>query len=578
MFSTIKAKMFAAFWALILVFIALIIIAYNISVHEVKQIMVNDIKSVANALEQNINYIANKEPEGWKSKEFQERIYATKVGKSGYVYMIDETGTMVVHHKKQGKNYAGHDYIDTVRTNQGGGVYEYVSATTQQHKIVAYRYIPQWGLWVIPGVNKADYFDAMQSKFILYFSIIGVLFGGAIFLGFKVIAINHLVRPIRKLEKESEEIAKDFAKRTTIVHDDEVGAIARIVNQLASAAHETFTRVQSNSDTLEVEQVQLKKNDTFTSAITHMMSENIASGIHDIQETMSESVDEIEGINSLNEQTGNIADTVSQKTSRVTHSLEEMTSMVKSSNEQSRTLNASMESIAAVINLIKDISDQTNLLALNAAVEAVRAGEAGRGFAVVADEVKKLSSNTQKATVEVEQKIANLKTQSMEILQQADETLAISQQASQDISSFKDGIQELVSNAESIKDGNRHLSHGLFVNMAKLDHIVFKLNGYSHVLEHSTSSSNISDHTNCRLGKWYYHGEGKQFLSHIPAFSKLEAPHARVHKKIKEAIETSSCMGLECKNYEKTIKLFEEAEQASQSVSHILNSLIKSSR
>jgi methyl-accepting chemotaxis protein len=68
-------------------------------------------------------------------------------------------------------------------------------------------------------------------------------------------------------------------------------------------------------------------------------------------------------------------------------------------------LKASSAEIGKVIGLIATIAKQTNLLALNAKIEAARAGEAGRGFAVVADEVKALSSQTEKATVEIAQKV-----------------------------------------------------------------------------------------------------------------------------------------------------------------------------
>ena len=63
------------------------------------------------------------------------------------------------------------------------------------------------------------------------------------------------------------------------------------------------------------------------------------------------------------------------------------------------------EKIGNIIGIIAEIASQTNLLALNATIEAARAGEAGKGFAVVAGEVKNLSSQTQKATIEISAQI-----------------------------------------------------------------------------------------------------------------------------------------------------------------------------
>lgn len=71
-------------------------------------------------------------------------------------------------------------------------------------------------------------------------------------------------------------------------------------------------------------------------------------------------------------------------------------------------LNSSSSEIGNVVGLIAKIAKQTNLLALNATIEAARAGEAGRGFAVVANEVKALSTETQKATDEIAQRVAQL--------------------------------------------------------------------------------------------------------------------------------------------------------------------------
>ena len=71
-------------------------------------------------------------------------------------------------------------------------------------------------------------------------------------------------------------------------------------------------------------------------------------------------------------------------------------------------LEASSTEIGKVVQLIATIAKQTNLLALNATIEAARAGESGKGFAVVAGEVKELSSETERATADVSDRVSTI--------------------------------------------------------------------------------------------------------------------------------------------------------------------------
>jgi hypothetical protein len=72
-------------------------------------------------------------------------------------------------------------------------------------------------------------------------------------------------------------------------------------------------------------------------------------------------------------------------------------------------LNAKVERIGAVADMIGEIAARTNLLALNATIEAARAGDAGKGFAVVASEVKALAIQTARSTHEITQHISEVR-------------------------------------------------------------------------------------------------------------------------------------------------------------------------
>jgi methyl-accepting chemotaxis protein len=88
--------------------------------------------------------------------------------------------------------------------------------------------------------------------------------------------------------------------------------------------------------------------------------------------------------------------------------LDTMVESVKNTGVQMEKLQKNAQDIGAIVDVIRGIAEQTNLLALNAAIEAARAGENGRGFAVVADEVRSLAQRTQQSTIEIQDMIAQL--------------------------------------------------------------------------------------------------------------------------------------------------------------------------
>jgi len=249
------------------------------------------------------------------------------------------------------------------------------------------------------------------------------------------------------------------------------------------------------------------------------------------------------------------------------------------------------EEINNLTATVRDIANQTNLLALNAAIEAARAGEAGRGFAVVADEVKQLASKTESATVEIESvtntmnslmdEVGGSMTSSKDRLNESLESLETVAIALGDVTSVVNDVTEQVQTISASADEQQAVSaemasklneitlavqhenqqveeisrHAKQLNAAildqfghlatlnqdqillqtvKADHVTWKIRLAAMAMGGDIIPDNeLKDHTQCRLGQWYYN-KGQENFKNSEAFQKMEQPHARVHEIGKE--------------------------------------------
>jgi methyl-accepting chemotaxis protein len=368
------------------------------------------------------------------------------------------------------------------------------------------------------------------------------------------------------------------------------------------------------------------KSKKLTTEVDHQIN-SISAAIEEMTATVATITDNTEQATHLTEQTADNSRQGLGISEKALKTMEGIQQSVNLTADKSTHLKDSSQRIENIVTKIQDIADQTNLLALNATIEAARAGEAGKGFAVVASEVKALSNETSKATEEITSIInefvtsiqdivvsmndavtavdegreitQEMKASMGEIEQQAAQVQNLMFEISKALGEQKQASDE-IANASgrilSTSGENRQLSEQnvnmgreanekavhlinsvaatasadskVIIKLAKSDHIVWKRKLADMLIGGAElSEAELSDHTQCRLGKWYY-ALGKETCAGFDAFKKLEEPHARVHAKGKEAH-----MHYNNRDYDEAFKCLNELEEASEEVIALLNEL-----
>ncbi len=306
---------------------------------------------------------------------------------------------------------------------------------------------------------------------------------------------------------------------------------------------------------------------------------NLSNNLKSSQNDLSNITEQLQKVENITTETGRNADASLSTVGRISSSLTNINDTVHSVSDVITALINDSKKITESLSMITGIADQTNLLALNASIEAARAGEHGRGFAVVADEVKNLSEHTKNAALEVSKTLRAFNKRVEQMHVEAESSAALSQEVMEQVSSFRRQFSELSDSAKASVGYITYARDKSFGLLTKLDHIIYKQNGYIAIESQNECAQQqaiMVDNHNCRLGHWYYQGIGYEQFRTTPAYSKLDQPHADVHRTTQLAYELSRGNWAEDNDrLDEIIKQMRCAEEASGLVMQYIDEMVE---
>ncbi|WP_323665289.1 methyl-accepting chemotaxis protein [Aliarcobacter butzleri] len=155
--------------------ILIIFISFYIANKNIDLLIKKDLETIGLSIDNLISIFEENDSKAWENNKFKEAIKKIKIGKSGYVYFVDEKGIITIHPTIEGKNLANEDFIKKIISDKNSGIIEYYTDVTKQDKIIFYKYIPKWNMWLVPGINKADYVENIYSEFFYNIVLLGIL-------------------------------------------------------------------------------------------------------------------------------------------------------------------------------------------------------------------------------------------------------------------------------------------------------------------------------------------------------------------------------------------------------------------
>jgi len=362
---------------------------------------------------------------------FRQSIVNTKVGKTGYAYVINSKGDYII---SKGGARDGENIWEAKDSNGTLFIQEIVkkSHSCKAGEIFEQRY---------PWINHGEKVARMKIARCMYYApwdwIIGV---GA----------------YEDDVLEASRLIASMGNKSTLITWWSLG-----ISLLVAVVVWFFTarNLSGKLDRIVSEMSEGSQHVSDSADDLFISSQSLAEGATDQAASLEETASSLEEMSSMTKQNAGHAQKANHLSDEARRAAENGKEAMLRMAEAIEEIQKSSQETANIIKVIDDIAFQTNLLALNAAVGAARAGEAGKGFAVVAEEVRNLAMRSAEAAKNtsgmIEEAVKSSKNgvnNSQEVAQALEEIVKTVCQASDLISEIAAASQEQAEGIDQINN------------------------------------------------------------------------------------------------------------------------------